>query len=378
VSSITSVDDSNPQVVVFHMSIPDAYLSTTLAAQNFGILKKNFGGMTAKAYYAHPISAGPFAIQSQNSTGTSLTLVRNPYYWDQPRPYLDGMTWTYVSDPSQQLLELKSGAADLVFPPLPFDEVRTLPATEVAYVPNSVINETLFVNVRKAPMNDLRFREAVTLGINRALISQGLWDGKATPSKSAIGDNLPDSVTPTGGDWTTFNLHAAQADLAQSSYKRGTPVSIMVSSDQSNDVTLAEALTQELQAVGITAVVQKFDFNTWFSRTSGGNFQISLHYSGNDFPSEGSNLEYVSTPGIGFDYTGAPYTVATNQWPKYQVATSIAGRIAALQPVEDYMYANKMVIPVVDIPAPYAVSPKAHIPFAGYLLFNPAEAWLSS
>jgi ABC-type transport system substrate-binding protein len=60
--------------------------------------------------------------------GDHLTFVRNPNYWDPPRPYLDTLTFKVTPDPEAQVLQLKTGAADILFA-VPFKDVAGLQST---------------------------------------------------------------------------------------------------------------------------------------------------------------------------------------------------------------------------------------------------------
>src|SRR5262245_65899800 len=70
----------------------------------------------AKSFSAHPISSGPFGLQSWDR-GQSMKLVRNENYWAQGEdgkalPYLDGIDFQVIPDDATGILKLQSGEID--------------------------------------------------------------------------------------------------------------------------------------------------------------------------------------------------------------------------------------------------------------------------
>src|SRR5260370_989750 len=64
---------------------------------------------------ARPIGTGPFKL-AQFSEFQYIRLVRNPDYWKKGRPYLDGIDFNIVSNPSTAILSFIAGRFDLTFP----------------------------------------------------------------------------------------------------------------------------------------------------------------------------------------------------------------------------------------------------------------------
>jgi len=54
----------------------------------------------------HPVGTGPFMLKDYQPD-TSVTLVKNPNYWQKGLPYLDGIKINTVSDTMTQMLSLK-------------------------------------------------------------------------------------------------------------------------------------------------------------------------------------------------------------------------------------------------------------------------------
>lgn len=60
----------------------------------------------------NPVGAGPFILKEWVRDDHS-TMVRNPDYWDAPRPYVDEITFRPVTDEEQRLNTISAGGADV-------------------------------------------------------------------------------------------------------------------------------------------------------------------------------------------------------------------------------------------------------------------------
>ena len=126
-AAIKSIDAPDPSTVVFHLKFQWAPFLADIGLFANGIIPKDFAGQTRTAFYKHPIGTGPF-MWDKRVVGQSVTLKRNPYYWQKGKPYLDSVTWTYVSDENTRELQLRGGQIQVdEFPP--FNSIAKLQNT---------------------------------------------------------------------------------------------------------------------------------------------------------------------------------------------------------------------------------------------------------
>ena len=91
--------------------------SPTSRSSRTGSCPRTTAARAKTAFYKHPVGTGPF-MWDKRVVGTTVTLKRNPNYWQTGKPYLDSVTWTYVPDDNTR--ELQLGAArprSTSFPP---------------------------------------------------------------------------------------------------------------------------------------------------------------------------------------------------------------------------------------------------------------------
>ena len=136
--------------------------------------------LTATQMRQHPIGTGPFKfVAFKPNEGIKVT--RNPDYWKPDRPYLDGIEYTIIPDPSTALLAFVSGKFDMTFPfelTVPkFEDVRNQVPKAICEMSPGAANRHLLINRDKPPFNNPELRRAMALSIDRQafvdILSQG-------------------------------------------------------------------------------------------------------------------------------------------------------------------------------------------------------------
>jgi peptide/nickel transport system substrate-binding protein len=126
----------------------------------------------------NPVGAGPF-MQKSWVRDSQQVLVRNPGYWNAPRPFLDQVTLKPIVDESQRINSFCTGQGNMIFVTVLSNADQTQKKNCGAMQP-SVLNGgiVLYFNTTKAPMNDPRLRQAVAYALNMkdyaAVVDQGL------------------------------------------------------------------------------------------------------------------------------------------------------------------------------------------------------------
>ena len=64
---------------------------------------------------SHPIGTGPFKFV-EFKPNEVIRVTKNPDYWKEGRPYLDGIEWTIIRDVSTRNLAFVAGKVDLYSP----------------------------------------------------------------------------------------------------------------------------------------------------------------------------------------------------------------------------------------------------------------------
>ena len=128
------------------------------------------------------VGSGPFRLQEYHR-GDRLVVAKNPYYYQAPAglPYLSSIVFRVIPQPSQVVQALRTHAIDAAWL-LPITDLSALQhVAQVSVLPLPAANwEAALINVRRAMFRDVRVRQALEYGLNRAAETRSAWHGLAT------------------------------------------------------------------------------------------------------------------------------------------------------------------------------------------------------
>ena len=141
--------------------------------------------------FRNPTGTGPYMLEKW-TVGESVILKKNPRYWNKKQPRLARIIIRPISDNTARVQALQTGEVfgiDLLSPPLVATvrgnsrlKVLSRPAFNVAYVT---------IQSAKPPMNDIRVRRAVAYGLNRQLVVNSFYAGRAQVAHAFMPPSLP-------------------------------------------------------------------------------------------------------------------------------------------------------------------------------------------
>jgi peptide/nickel transport system substrate-binding protein len=158
-----------------------AYVGSPAAIQKQG----------AADFNNNPVGAGPFVMKSW-VRDSQMTLVRNPNYWNAPLPYVDQVIFKPIVDETQRDNTFCAGQANIniVLAPANADQVQKQNCGVIKpFTANGGV--VLYFNTTKAPMNDLRLRQAVSMAIDLKDYSKVVDNGLIPPMTSIFDTSSP-------------------------------------------------------------------------------------------------------------------------------------------------------------------------------------------
>jgi peptide/nickel transport system substrate-binding protein len=166
----------------------------------------------------HPVGTGPFMLKDYQPN-ISLTLVKNPNYWQKGLPYLDGIEMTMGTEPMIQILALKAGQANAVY-----DATVTSAAQlrddgyPLKSAPGNLYALT-FDTKNSEIFSKPQVREAIEYAIDKEAICGGPGQGLFTPVYQLVANNSPDynKTCPI----RKYNPARAKKLLAEAGYPNG-------------------------------------------------------------------------------------------------------------------------------------------------------------
>jgi peptide/nickel transport system substrate-binding protein len=239
---------------------------------------------------------GPFRLK-EYVPGQRITLERNPYYWkiDQAGnrlPYLSELTFLFVANADAEAMRFQAGDTDIINR-LSAEDYSVLSRDEQSRsfhlqdVGASLEFNFLFFNLNNSPpaqvsrkqswFRDARFRQAVSLAIDREAMVRIVYRGRGTA--------LWTPITPANNLWVDTSIvhpprsvESAKKLLSSAGYswntdgslldKSGSPVEFTVITSASNAqrLQMATMIQADLQDLGMHVQVVPLEFHSVLDR----------------------------------------------------------------------------------------------------------------
>jgi peptide/nickel transport system substrate-binding protein len=240
-----------------------------------------------------PIGTGPFKL-AQFSEFQYVRLARNTDYWKKGRPYLDGIDFNIVNNPTTAVVSFIAGRFDMTFPwEVTAEDLKTVKrdAPQARCETTSMnLNVNLLVNRTRAPFDNADIRHALVLALDRKEFVD-----KVTGGDALIGGTLrppPDgiwglpadmlSVVPGDGPDVARNRAEARALMEKLGYGPNKPLKVRLST---RGVSLyhdtAVVLRNQLRAIHIDAELETVETSLWYTRLGRKDYTLGLNVTGN-------------------------------------------------------------------------------------------------
>ena len=181
-SMIDKVEATDPKTVVFRLKYATAAFLPALADPYAFIYKKQILDNDPHWFETNIMGSGPFRFK-EYQVGQSISGTRNPDYYHQGLPYLDGFTGIFADKQAVRVSAIRGDRAAIEFrgfPPATRDELQAALGDQLA-VQESDWNcgNLITLNHARKPFDDVRVRRALTLAIDR-------WRGAPALSKVSV------------------------------------------------------------------------------------------------------------------------------------------------------------------------------------------------
>jgi len=181
-SMIDKIEARDPQTVVFRLKFATAAFLPALADPYAFIYKRELLDRDPHWFEKNIMGSGPFRFK-EYQLGQSISGARNPDYYRQGLPYLDGFTGIFADKQATRVAAIKGDRAAIEFrgfPPSTRDELVAALGDQIT-VQESDWNcgNLITPNHKRKPFDDVRVRRALTLAIDR-------WRGAPALSKISV------------------------------------------------------------------------------------------------------------------------------------------------------------------------------------------------
>ncbi len=377
---LKSVDAPDSSTVVFTLLHPQSTSLFRLGDQVFIVpqhIWANISGDPAKfANDNNPVGTGPYKLTSFSPD--LITYDANPNYWGA-KPQVKKIQIPSIKDNTTAITDMIQGKLDWMgtgwnpdYDPLYTAKDPQHNRTWFA-ASNTVM---LYLNLQKAPFNNLLFRKAINAAINRDHLPQGVakYAGVANPTGV---------IVPTLNDWISsqyqsmpfaYSASQAQSYLQQAGFTKGSDGFYRDASGKEFSMTVdvvngwsdwdqdVQFIVNDLNAAGIKATINsQSGFTPYYTAITSGNYDAAISWTNSGptpyYPYQALLSSANSAPagkavvGTNFERwdssTSNGFSSKTDQLiTQYEETTDPNVQKQAMQGIQDIMVSQLPVIPL--------------------------------
>ena len=276
---ITAAEAVDDRTVTIKLDEPFTPLINNLAMFSAAILPADLVKSQGDAFFENPVGSGPFVLKEWQRGG-KIVLAANPHYWQEGKPYVDGVELVVVGEDNSRVLQLRSGNLDAIIG-VPFNQVKSLDADPniAAGVANVFRVEFVQLNSKKEPFGDERVRQALNYAVDKEGIVQGILFGNGQVAVSSLPAMAyhNEALEPYPHDPAK-----AQALLTEAGLGDGFSTTMLVPSGDVTYQQVASAIQANLAEVGVQVQLQLIESGAQWDTTKSGNYEMSLSYATSD------------------------------------------------------------------------------------------------
>jgi len=292
--TIAEMEALDDHTVRFTLSEFDSLFLFNLARGDSAMLSSTYEGDLNET----PNGTGPFRFV-ERVPGDRVVLERFEDYHNPELPYLDGVEFNFVPDPTAAFAALQAGDVDV----LERSNVENAPVAEgdprfKVFNGASTGEVTLSLNNARPPFDDVRVRRAVAYALDRQEIIDIAQFGFGVPVGSHMSPLNENYVDLT---WRySQNFERARALLEEAGHGGGLDVVMKIPSNLQYAVNSAQVIQQMLAEVGINADIELVEFpGQWLEQVfnAPNEYQMSIIAHVEEF-----DIEIYSNPAYYFRY----------------------------------------------------------------------------
>jgi dipeptide transport system substrate-binding protein len=283
---IKSVSKVDPMTVRIELTRAEAAFAANLTMNAIAsVFSAEYGEQLTKAgkleqLNTQPVGSGPYVFKSYQKDAV-IRYAAHPQYW-AGAPKIDNLIFAVTLDTAVMTQRLKASECMVgvlandkgsAFDGDPrFEVVRSKPLMTSYIAPNS----------KRKWLSDKRFRQALSLAIDRAAIVQSVYGGFGEPA----GSFLPPGIwSHDPGLKEKQDVDKAKALVKASGYD-GSELQIFATAGKSDVKRLVELLQADWAKVGVKVAVRNMELGELYKRTGKGEHDLAVlsWYSDNGDP----------------------------------------------------------------------------------------------
>ncbi|TWI54400.1 peptide/nickel transport system substrate-binding protein/dipeptide transport system substrate-binding protein [Pseudomonas duriflava] len=275
---IERIEKLDDYTVRFTLKHPEAPFLANLAMGFTSILSAEYAGQLLQQNRTDdlsfkPVGTGPFVFD-RYVRDSQVRYKANPEYW-AGTPAID-MVQAISVDASVRLQRLRRGECQIVLTPKPSDipALREAPGIRLQQIEQLTIGFNA-LNTTHKPLDDVRVRQAIALGVDRASTLKALYGDTARPvwgpyPPALLGYNT--AIEP----WP-YDPEEARRLLAEAGYPNGFELTYMTSNGSGptgSTLRVAQLFQADLAKIGIKVNIRQYEWGEFVRRGKQGEHDI--------------------------------------------------------------------------------------------------------
>ncbi len=188
---IAATEVVNPTTLRVTMRHPVPHFAYTIVESSMNWIAAPQALQAGRAAFdSNPVGAGPFTLQRWARQDV-IELVKNPGYWDAPKPYLDRIDLRTSGDSVQGYNTLISGGSDVIIS----SNWGSIEKLENQSFPTAVSplhgGQHVSLNMRRAPFDDVRARRAVAAALDVNALNLTIYNGSGELPTTLFRESSP-------------------------------------------------------------------------------------------------------------------------------------------------------------------------------------------
>jgi peptide/nickel transport system substrate-binding protein len=228
------------------------------------------------------IGTGPFVLE-RYEPNVKTVFRRNPEYFRQGQPYVEGVEWLVVEDESTGLAMYRTGQLD-AGPGLQWEvrqadlDVLKQSHPRLRYQDMLANNATtIWMRTDKSPFTDVRVRRAMSHAIDRQGLIEAVWvRGELSPAvpRGLAEWSLPIEQLGEGAKYYHYDPQEARRLLTEAGYAKGFKTTLNATGGYGRDMLDAVQLVQRyLKEVGIEVELKIQEYGAYQATTGQGKYE---------------------------------------------------------------------------------------------------------
>ncbi|MFD1885929.1 ABC transporter substrate-binding protein [Paenibacillus wenxiniae] len=271
IASVKAVDD---HTVEFKLNHPQAPFLQNLAMPPFSIASPTAVEKEGAEFKSNPVGTGPFVFKEWKRSD-SITLEKNPNYWQQGLPKMDQVIIRSIPDNTARFNALQNGEIDLMEDLSP-DDLATLEGNSELQKFNRPPFNVAYIgfNLTKKPFDNAKVRVALNHAVDKKSIIDAFYAGQAEAAVNPIPPTLW-GYNSNVKDYD-YDLTKAKQLLAEAGFPNGidqelTFYAMPVSRPYMPDgKKVAEVIQASFAQIGVKVNIQSPEWATYLDDLSKG------------------------------------------------------------------------------------------------------------